>query len=154
MQAQQILSGQRPGTSASFSMTPSTGASSPDHQYYYASIPVTPDRNGKLGKSILSSLNIGRVVEQLKRVLDGKRINYQEQTTSRNDSSDMEAGGSDSSRRLSLESDDGTKVEIDVSSLLRRQEEPYRSKVDFLCVEGDIQRYDRLCTELISELQM
>jgi hypothetical protein len=129
----------------------STGSSTPDHQYYYASIPVTPDRNGKLGKSILSSLNIGRVVEQLKRVLDGKRINYQEQMTS---DSDMEALGSDSSRRLSLESDDGTKVEIGVSSVLRRQEEPFRSKVDFLCVEGDIQRYDRLCTELISELQM
>lgn len=155
--------GQRPATALGFSSS-SSGATSPDHQYYYASIPVTPDRNGKLGKSFLSSLNIARVVELLKRALDGKRIIYKEQRGP-NDNMDDNGGGGGGmmvdacSRRLSLESDDGTRVEIDVSALQqpRRQEnflQTPRSKVDFLCVEGDIQCYDRLCTELISELQM
>lgn len=62
----------------------------------------------------------------------------------------VNSAANNASRRVSLKSDDGTEIEIDVSST------EYQTggvcRVEFRCVDGDINRYEMLCTQVLSGL--
>jgi hypothetical protein len=152
IQAQQIVFGQRPATVIGFSPSmPASGTISPDQQYYYAPIPGSMSGSGsdEFGcKSVLSPLQSIDVIDQLKGALDIMGIGYAEQQQHSADDNTV-------SNRLSIGNDNnGIRIEIGVADL-HRQQQPFRSKIDFVCVRGsDLIGCDQLCSELIGVLQM
>lgn len=105
---------------------------------------------GEKKETVLSSRTISFITLQLRRVLSRMKIRYKDLATSPLDggAGDDSAGNS---RRVSLESDDGTKVEIGVSPA----ENVFgMNKVDFRCVEGNYDRYQELCSAVLAGLNL
>lgn len=106
-------------------------------------------------ETVLSSRTISFITLQLRRVLNRMKIQYRDLAPPYDGGMAGNGGGGDdsagNSRRVSLESDDGTKLEIGVSPA----ENAYGlNRVDFRCVEGDYGRYQELCSEVLAGLNL
>lgn len=100
-------------------------------------------------KAFLSKKTISALLIEIKRVLEKMKVTYVMEGGS-NRIHDGEPDSQGSSRRLSLESDDGTKLEIGIAPAI----EGGFSQLELRHVEGDVTKYQRLCTELITEIRL